>query len=81
MMDVWLPALEAMRGAHEGGGDLANILERGAEAGEAGMRATIAMEARKGRASYLGARSVGHQDAGATASYLLLKTAADVWRP
>jgi dihydroxyacetone kinase-like protein len=44
------------------------------------MRATIGMEARKGRASYLGPRSIGHQDAGATASYLLLKAAADVWR-
>ena len=52
-----------------------------AAAGEAGMRATIAMEARKGRASYLGDRSVGHQDAGATASYLLLKAAAEMWRP
>jgi len=81
MMDVWLPALDAMRQAHEEGSGLADILERGAAAGEAGMRGTIAMEARKGRASYLGARSVGHQDAGATASYLLLKAAAEMWRP
>lgn len=81
MMDVWLPALDAMRRAHEEGSGLADILDRGAAAGEAGMRATVAMEARKGRASYLGARSVGHQDAGATASYLVLKAAADVWRP
>jgi dihydroxyacetone kinase-like protein len=38
------------------------------------------MQARKGRGSYLGERSIGHQDAGATATYMLLKTAADVWR-
>jgi dihydroxyacetone kinase-like protein len=80
MLDAWLPALDAMRQAHEEGSGLAEILEQGAAAGEAGMRATIGMEARKGRASYLGPRSIGHQDAGATASYLLLKAAADVWR-
>jgi len=38
------------------------------------------MQARKGRASYLGARSIGHQDPGATSSYLLLQAAADTWR-
>jgi dihydroxyacetone kinase-like protein len=81
MLDAWLPALDAMRRALEDGGDLAEILDRGTAAAEAGMRATVSMEARKGRASYLGARSIGHQDAGATASYLMLKTAADVWRP
>ena len=43
------------------------------------MRATIPLEARKGRASYLGPRSVGHQDPGATSSHLLLRTAADTF--
>ena len=81
MLDALLPALEAMRHALENGSGLAEILERGAAAAEAGMRATITMQARKGRASYLGARSIGHQDAGATAAYLLLKAAAEVWRP
>ena len=81
MLDAWLPALDAMRGALEDENGLAEILERGAAAAEAGMRATISMQARKGRASYLGARSIGHQDPGATASYLLLKAAAEVWRP
>jgi dihydroxyacetone kinase-like protein len=80
MMDAWLPALDAMRRALEGGSGLAEIMERGAAAAEAGMRATISMQARKGRASYLGDRSIGHQDAGATGSYLLLKTARDVWQ-
>ena len=79
MLDALLPAVDAMRGALEAGNGLAEILERGAAAAEAGMRATIFMEARKGRASYLGERSVGHQDPGATASYLLLRAAADAW--
>jgi dihydroxyacetone kinase-like protein len=80
MLDALLPAVDAMRGALETGSGLAEILERGAAAAEAGMRATISMPARKGRASYLGDRSVGHADPGATASYLLVKAAADVWR-
>ena len=81
MMDAWLPAVDAMRGALESGGGLAEILEKGAAAAEAGMRATITMQARKGRGSYLGERSVGHQDPGATATYLLFKAASEVWRP
>ena len=48
-----------------------------ADAAEEGMRATIPLEARKGRASYLGPRSVGHQDPGATSSSLLLRAAAN----
>ncbi len=78
MVDALLPALAAMRKSLEAGADLAMILDEGAAAAEAGMRATIPMQARKGRASYLGERSIGHQDPGATSSYLLLKTAASV---
>jgi phosphoenolpyruvate---glycerone phosphotransferase subunit DhaL len=81
MMDAWLPAVEAMRGALDAGSGLPEILDRGAAAAEAGMRATITMQARKGRGSYLGKRSVGHQDPGATAISMLFKAAADVWRP
>src|SRR3954454_23202003 len=80
MLDAWFPALDAMRDALDNGSGLSDILERGAAAAEAGAKATISMQARKGRASYLGERSIGHQDAGATGSYLLLKTAAEVWR-
>ena len=80
MLDALLPAVDAMRGALEAGSGLTEILERGAAAAEAGMRATTTMQARKGRASYLGERSVGHQDPGATAAHLLLKAAADTWR-
>ena len=69
MLDALLPALEALRD----GGDLA----RAADAAQEGMKATIPLEARKGRASYLGPRSVGHQDPGATSSYLLMRSAAE----
>jgi phosphoenolpyruvate---glycerone phosphotransferase subunit DhaL len=69
MLDALLPALEALRE----GGDLA----RAADAAQEGMKATIPLEARKGRASYLGPRSVGHQDPGATSSYLLMRSAAE----
>jgi phosphoenolpyruvate---glycerone phosphotransferase subunit DhaL len=79
MVDTLLPALAAMRASLEGGAGLAKILDEGAAAAEAGMRATIPMQARKGRASYLGERSIGHQDPGATSSYLLIKTAASLW--
>jgi phosphoenolpyruvate---glycerone phosphotransferase subunit DhaL len=80
MMDALLPALDAMRKAMENGGSLAAILDEGVAAAQAGMRGTIPMLARKGRASYLGARSIGHQDPGATSAWLLLKAAADTWR-
>jgi len=80
MMDAWLPAVDAMRSALEAGSGMTEILDRGAAAAEAGMRSTIAMQARKGRGSYLGERSVGHQDAGATGTCLLFEAAAEVWR-
>ena len=79
MLDALLPALDAMRAALQEGIDQAGILDRAVAAAEAGMRATIPMQARKGRASYLGARSIGHQDPGATSSYLMLQAAAETW--
>jgi dihydroxyacetone kinase-like protein len=80
MLDALLPALDAMRKGLEDGCGLTVVLDAGAAAAQAGMLATIPMQARKGRASYLGARSIGHQDPGATSSYLLLQAAADTWR-
>jgi dihydroxyacetone kinase-like protein len=74
MIDALLPALEALRAAD---GDVGAALSAAADAAEGGMKATIPMEARRGRASYLGPRSVGHQDPGATSSYLLMRTAAE----
>jgi dihydroxyacetone kinase-like protein len=79
MLDALIPAVDAMRSAVEAGSGLADILDRGAAAAEAGAQATIAMQARKGRGSYLGERSVGHPDPGAMAAHLLLKAAADEW--
>jgi phosphoenolpyruvate---glycerone phosphotransferase subunit DhaL len=80
MLDALLPAVDAMRGALEAGNDVAELVERGAAAAEAGVQATKTMQARKGRGSYLGDRSIGHQDPGATAGHLLIKAAAEVWR-
>ena len=80
MLDALLPALEAMRRALADGSSLAQILDAGAAAAHAGVLATILMQARKGRASYLGPRSIGHQDPGATSSYLMLQAAAETWR-
>ncbi len=76
MLDALLPAVEALREAAGDGADLGDALRRSADAAEEGMKATIELEARKGRASYLGPRSVGHQDPGATSSQLLLEVAA-----
>jgi dihydroxyacetone kinase-like protein len=76
MVDALVPALEALRAAGGEGSGLADALRRSADAAEEGMRATIPLEARRGRASYLGPRSVGHQDPGATSTQLLLEAAA-----
>ena len=80
MMDALIPALDAMRKGIDAGSSLTEILDGGAAAAESGMLATVPMQARKGRASYLGARSVGHQDPGAMSSFLLVRAAADTWR-
>lgn len=79
MVDALMPARDAFRQAVEEGEPFPSALQRSATAAEDGMKATIPWVARKGRASYLGERSAGHQDPGATSSYLLLKTAADSW--
>ncbi|GAA4560878.1 dihydroxyacetone kinase subunit DhaL [Pseudonocardia xishanensis] len=76
MYDALAPALDALDTALAGGGSLAEGLQAASEAADAGRDATIPMLARKGRASYLGERSVGHQDPGATSTALLIATAA-----
>jgi dihydroxyacetone kinase-like protein len=75
MLDALRPALEALREA--GDDDVATALGQAARAAHEGMESTVPMVARKGRASYLGERSAGHQDPGATSSHLLLKSAAE----
>jgi phosphoenolpyruvate---glycerone phosphotransferase subunit DhaL len=79
MLDVWFPARDALRAGVEAGNPPADVLAAMVEAAEQGMLATIPLVARKGRASYLGERSAGHQDPGATSSHLLIKAAADTW--
>jgi dihydroxyacetone kinase-like protein len=75
MYDAWAPALEAYDAAVADGGSLGDAL-RQAAAAAAGRDATVDMLARKGRASYLGERSVGHQDPGATSTTMILEAAA-----
>lgn len=77
MIDAYAPALEAFRQRADAGDDAATAAAAAAEAAEEGMRATTPMQARKGRASYLGARSVGHQDPGATSTALVFRALAD----
>ncbi|WP_420643563.1 dihydroxyacetone kinase subunit DhaL [Candidatus Leptofilum sp.] len=72
MYDAWAPAMEAMQNALSSGEETVAILETAVAAAEQGMKNTIPLQARKGRASYLGERSIGHQDPGATSSYLML---------
>ncbi len=79
MLDALIPARDAFAAAAADGASLEDALRRAAAAAERGMEATIPLVARKGRASYLGERSAGHQDPGATSSYLLMQTAADIW--
>ncbi|MGZ5352536.1 MAG: dihydroxyacetone kinase subunit DhaL [Actinomycetota bacterium] len=79
MVDALAPARDAYRAAIDEGGSFGDALRRAAGAAEEGMKATIPLVARKGRASYLGERSAGHQDPGATSSWLLMKTIADTW--
>ena len=73
MVDALDPAVTAMRAALGRGASSGEMLRSAAEAAEAGMRATIPMQARKGRASYLGERSIGHQDPGATSTALIIR--------
>lgn len=75
MVDAWTPALEAARAAAESGSDPVAVLEAAATAAEAGAAATEPMRATKGRASYLGERSIGHLDPGAVSTSLILRAA------
>jgi dihydroxyacetone kinase-like protein len=79
MIDALIPGRDALKQALAEGASFDDALRRSAKAAEQGMRETIPLIAKKGRASYLGERSAGHQDPGATSSHLLLKTAADAW--
>jgi len=77
MLDALVPAVEALEAAATAGAGLPDALRQAADAAEAGACATLPLLATKGRASYLGERSIGHLDPGAVSSTLLLEALAD----
>jgi phosphoenolpyruvate---glycerone phosphotransferase subunit DhaL len=78
MVDALAPALAVFADQARAGNDLATAAHAAADAAEQGMHDTVALQARKGRASYLGARSIGHQDPGATSAALIMRALAKV---
>ena len=80
MVDALAPAVAALSEAAANDTPLLKALDATVAAAEAGARATIAMQASKGRASYLGPRSVGHEDPGAASTVLILTALRDTAR-
>jgi dihydroxyacetone kinase-like protein len=76
MLDVLSPASQALAQAADAGSSLRDAVAAALAAAESGLRHTVDLEALKGRASYLGTRSIGHQDPGATSSYYLVESLA-----
>ena len=72
MVDALAPAIDALAAALDAGEPLEAALAAATETAESGAKATVPLQARKGRASYLGERSVGHQDPGATSAALIM---------
>jgi dihydroxyacetone kinase-like protein len=86
IVDAYAPAVDAFdaavrRQGGDGDGGLAAAARAAAQAAAEGMRATVPLQARKGRASYLGERSIGHQDPGATSTWLIFQVLADATAP
>ncbi len=79
MVDALIPAVSALKRAAEKNLPLRLALVQSAQAAKMGMEQTTQLVARKGRASFLGERSAGHQDPGATSMFLILQAAADTW--
>ena len=78
MCDVWWAVVESLGQSAQQQLSVAEALQRASERAEQAVESTITMQARKGRASYLGERSIGHQDPGATSVMLMMKTLAAV---
>ncbi|VVA48489.1 PTS-dependent dihydroxyacetone kinase, ADP-binding subunit DhaL [Serratia ficaria] len=78
LCDVWWPVVESLGQSARQQLAVPDALRRAAERAEQAVEGTITMQARKGRASYLGERSIGHQDPGATSVMLMIKTLAEV---
>mgnify|MGYP001940692172 CR=1 FL=1 len=77
MLDAWEPALKALDEAAASGDDAADAIAKAADAADAGRDATKELVAKKGRASYLGERALGHLDPGAASTALLVRALAD----
>lgn len=77
MLDAIIPAVDSLKESKENGDSVEEALKKSKEKAKEGMKATIDMQATKGRASYLGERSIGHQDPGATSSYLIIKAVVE----
>ncbi|WP_421902613.1 dihydroxyacetone kinase subunit DhaL [Maridesulfovibrio sp.] len=78
MYDLWAPVLEMVKEKAGNGDDVLAIVEAALPVGEKALADTIPLQAKKGRASYLGERSIGHQDPGATSSFYMLETLKEV---
>jgi dihydroxyacetone kinase-like protein len=78
MVDVWGPVLDSVKAAVAGGASVEDALAQAVDAAEKGVRDTIPLQARKGRASYLGERSIGHRDPGAMSSYLMIRALHEI---
>lgn len=78
MVDALIPAVDAYDRALVGGADLVGATRAAADAARAGAEATVPLLARRGRASYLGERSIGHEDPGAASTALIFRALADV---
>ena len=78
MVDALGPAVSAYQAVIDAGGDLAEATRAAADAAARGLQATVGMQARKGRASYLGPRTIGHEDPGAASTVLILRALASV---
>lgn len=78
MIDAWYPALDALKSSLSSGKSIPQAMSDTVDAARVGMEATIPLQAKKGRASYLGERSIGHQDPGATSTYYILNALSEV---
>jgi dihydroxyacetone kinase-like protein len=76
MVDALTPAVTAAKAALDAGGGVDEVLRAAADAASQGAAATTPLQARKGRASYLGERSIGHPDPGATSTGYVLRALA-----
>lgn len=78
MYDVWLPAVDAFQDAIESGQSISEALKTMEIVAKKAMEGTIPLLAKKGRASYLGERSIGHQDPGSTSTYFMIQILSDI---